>query len=141
MRTLVFTATRENLELAREHLTMGFTGRSSPNGRSRFGEDRWVSEPSIGDRAVLYATGVGIIAVAEVTSTLYKSSAPLWDNGLYPYRVTFRVVQWLDEPLPLPAELHDSAVTRFNPRLLSDEEAALMAHGIGDALLGLTQAA
>jgi hypothetical protein len=116
---------------------MGFTGRSSPNGKSRFGEDGWVSEPVIGDRAVLYATGVGIVAIAEVTSTLYRSSAPIWENGLYPYRVTFRVVQWLDEPLPLPHGLQDAAVTRHNPRLLSDDEATEMAHGIGEALLGV----
>jgi hypothetical protein len=137
MKTLVFNATPENLDLARKHETMGFTGRSSPNGKSRFGEDSWASEPEIGDRAVLYAIRVGIVGVVEVTSTLYRSSAPIWANGLYPYRVTFRVVQWFDEVLPLPRGLHDSAVTRHNPRLLTEEEADAMARGIGEALLGL----
>jgi hypothetical protein len=137
MRTLVFTATEENLAIAREALTMGFSGRLSPNGRSRFGEDHWANEPQIGDRAVLYATGVGVVAVVEVTSTLYRSSAPLWSGGLYPYRVTFRVVQWFDDPLAMPDELHESAVTRRNPRLLTSEEAAVMARGIGEVLLAL----
>jgi hypothetical protein len=137
MRTLVFTATSQNLETAREALTMGFSGRADPRGKSRFGEDGWANEPGLGDRAILYATGVGIVGVVEVTSTLYRSSAPLWPDGPYPYRVTFREVQWFDAPMPLPDSLHDSAVTRRNPRLLTDEEVQRMAEGIGEALLGL----
>jgi len=138
MRTLVFTASEENLALARESLTMGFTGRLSPNGKSRFGEDGWTNEPQIGDRAVLYATGVGILAVVEVTSTLYRSSAQLWPDGLYPYRATFEIIQWFDDPIPMPHQLLDSAVAPRNPRLLTEEEAEGMSRGIGEALLALS---
>jgi hypothetical protein len=137
MKTLVFTATGENLEVARSSLTMGFSGRRSPRGDSRFGEDQWANEPSIGDRAVLYAISVGIVGVVEVTSSLYRSVDPLWPDQPYPWRVHFRVIQWFDEPLSLPDGLHESAVFRANPRLLNADEAATMARGIGEALLAI----
>jgi hypothetical protein len=135
MKTLVFTATEENLEVARSNLTMGFSGRVSPTGASRFGEDQWANEPAIGDRGVLYAIGVGIVGVVEVTSSLYRSVDPLWPDQPYPRRVHFRVIQWFDETIPLPDGLQESAVFRANPRLLTVDEAATMARGIGEALL------
>jgi hypothetical protein len=137
MKTLVFTATAENLQIARSSHTMGFSGRVSPTGDSRFGDDQWANEPGVGDRAVIYAIGVGIVGVVEVTSSLYRSVDPLWEDELYPWRVTFRIVQWFDQPLSAPEGLRESAVFRANPRLLTVDEATTMAHGIGEALLAL----
>jgi hypothetical protein len=116
---------------------MGFSGRVSPTGASRFGEDKWANEPEIEDRAVLYAIGVGIVGVVEVTSTLYRSSAQLWPDLPYPWRVTFRIIQWFDEPLSMPNGLQESAVTRANPRRLTDDEEVAMARGIGESLFAL----
>lgn len=135
MRTLVFTATEENLQIALAQGVMGFSGRTSPRGESNFGEDGWVNEPVDGDRAVLYAKGVGIVGIVDVTSSLYRSSARVWQDADYPYRVTLKPVVLFTEPLHLPDELTHRLVTRRNPRLLSEEEVVALRSSIGSQLI------
>jgi hypothetical protein len=141
MRLLVFTASSNNLEIALAERVMGFSGRRSPRGDSTFGEDGWVNEPGIGDRALLYAIGAGIAGVVDVTSTIYRSSEQVWSDAPYPWRVGIKPVAVFPEPLPLPDEVTGHGIYRANPRLLSDDEARHFMESLGRQLLGDQQLA
>lgn len=44
-----------------------------------------------GDRLVLYAKGGYLAGLATVTTSVYEDKTPIWEDGVYPLRIKFKL--------------------------------------------------
>lgn len=68
----------------------------------------------IGD-LLLFIVDKHIAAIAEVAGNSFKDKNPVWDNGLYPYRlpIKFLIVLLPDNRIPLLGEIRDALISAW----------------------------
>jgi hypothetical protein len=68
----------------------------------------------IGD-LLLFIVDKHITAIAEVSENSFKSEKPVWDNGLYPYRLPLKFLNILlpGDRIPLLGEIRDALISAW----------------------------
>lgn len=75
----------------------------------------------IGDRLIFYITKKGVIGYYEADSDIFKDSAPIWNGGIFPYRIKIKPIKLLDEHDCIPfSDIKDKISNAQTDKTISD---------------------
>lgn len=88
----------ENWLKCKEHKLWGVRGHEETK-QTYYGLDK-VVQTRQGDNIVFHVVGEGVIAICKVLSDVFNSKEPIWNDGLYSWRIKISLEEVFPVPIP-----------------------------------------